>query len=232
MPAIPTPASPHPPAQPLSPNPKSTSKPPSSHRQIKPSPAKPSPAKKHVSVAKSTPMDGEKMAELAAIKLKQMDSVTKKMKASYSKATQQIADDEGEIKLIEESLSTLMAKYTPLCKRMEDRKRTYALLQGEFKKATLFMKTSLVSQQGDLQKVLRVRQKMEKGEASGRLKAERGFGTGVASTYTNGRMVEDEWAKAQREVKPEVLKKAKGKVRIDTVPIKLGGGVLANAPRA
>ena len=53
-----------------------------------------------------------------------------------------------------------------------------------------------------------------------------------SSTYTNAKMLEDEWAKALGEVPFDVKKKAKAKVMYDTVPVALGGGVIDTIPGA
>ena len=48
------------------------------------------------SVASSAKMDGSKMSELATIKLKQMDKMTKKMKENYKLSQEQIETGEGK----------------------------------------------------------------------------------------------------------------------------------------
>jgi hypothetical protein len=115
-----------------------------------------------------------------------------------------------------------------MVKQMEGRKAQQALLHAEYKKATEFLKSSVLSQQRDLQKVIKGMQKMETKEASEYLQEQRGFTTSKSSTYTNAKMLEDEWRKMMEAgASPEVRKKAKVKVKMDTIPVTLGGGVAA-----
>jgi hypothetical protein len=154
------------------------------------------------------------------------------MKAAYTKAERQIEIDKIEILQIDETLKTLYSKYEPMVSLMNERKAQMAMLKTEFKKANDFMTVSLKTQQNDLQKVLHARQRMAKTEASQKLKEQRGFGMAPSSTYTNAKMLEDEWAKALGEVPFDVKKKAKAKVMYDTVPVALGGGVIDTIPGA
>ncbi|GMH94866.1 hypothetical protein TrST_g7750 [Triparma strigata] len=175
---------------------------------------------KHRSVAAVQPMDGAKMSELATLKLKQMDSVTKKMKAKYKEAQEQIQKDKAEILQIDETLKSLHLVYDPLIKAYSSRKLQAAKIKEEFKKAKDTMAVMMESQKMQMRKIKSKNVKSDKEDARQRLKAARGYGTGRESTYTNAQMLEDSHQKWKAEITkavPEDLSKnLKSKVKMSS----------------
>ena len=193
-------------------------------------------------------MDGAKMSSLAALKLRQMDSEKKKMKAAKEKAAAQVVEDVREIGQLDSALEKLRGKRDPLAKRLEGKLAERENLRTSAKQAAEFMTESMKSQKEDLHKVLFERQRMGKKQASEKLKEERGFGMEGAgcSAKATRRTGEEGWKKAQDEahVPLSVLKSASQKVVITStnfqatlvpavsVNVKLGAGVMASTPSA
>jgi|NorSeaMetagenome_1021524.scaffolds.fasta_scaffold60958_1 hypothetical protein len=138
----------------------------------------------HKSVAAAIKMDGAKMSELATIKLKQMDGLTKKMKENYRLSQEQIEKDRLEIQHIDERLKTLHSRYDPLVVAFKERVALRSSLQAEFQKASSALKAMEREQSNLTKKMVQINQKLMKEDARQSLKVQRGFDCGKGSTYT------------------------------------------------
>lgn len=142
------------------------------------------------------PMDGAKIAELSQLKLKQMDSVSKKMKATYAAAKEQKAKDLKELEQIEHTIETLKSRLDPLLVKYKERLEEKRVLQKRYEEAVKTMREMMVTQKGTMHKVRKSQQCLEKKNASEVLEEKKGFTVGRNSTYTNKMMLQEMWAKA------------------------------------
>jgi len=155
----------------------------------------PNPTRKN-SVTNAKPMDGAKIAELSQLKLKQMDSVSKKMKATYAAAKEQKAKDLKELEQIEHTIETLKSRLDPLLVKYKERLEEKRVLQKRYEEAVKTMREMMVTQKGTMHKVRKSQQCLEKKNASEVLEEKKGFTVGRNSTYTNKMMLQEMWAKA------------------------------------
>lgn len=152
------------------------------------------------------------------------------MKAKYKEAQEQIQKDKEEIAQIDVTLKSLHLVYDPLMKAFTSRKSQAAKIKEEFKKAKDTMAVMMESQKTQMRKIKSKNVKSDKEDARQRLKAARGYGTGRVSTYTNARMLEDQWKKELAKAVPaDLSKNLKSKVKMNstasvetvTLPVKI-----------
>ena len=145
----------------------------------------------------SKQMDGAKIAELSQLKLKQMDSVSKQMKATYAAAKEQKAKDTKELEQINHTIATLQSRLVPLLAKYKERCEQKVVLQKQYSIAINTMQQMMHTQRETMNKLRKTQQGLEKKNASVVLEEKRGFGMGRDSTFTNNMMLKEMWLKAK-----------------------------------
>lgn len=99
--------------------------------------------------------------------------MTKKMKAKYKLAQEQIISDRKEVEQIEETLRTLHLRYDPLVKAYEKRKAQVELIKAEFLKAKQTM-SSMMSEQKDVMRTIKTKNTILEKEDARQVRSDEG----------------------------------------------------------